>query len=354
LVGVGAILVYSASAVRSYDQGGVSEAYLVRHLISIALGLVGMTCALRIPLERWSRHAYLLLGITLLLLVALFVPRVGHRVNGAVRWIPLGLFNFQPAELAKLSVVVYLAHSMAKKREKLRSFSIGFLPHMLVTGIVVMLVLLQPDFGTALIIFATLGLMLFVAGARISYLVLALLLALPVGVHYVSHHPHAWARLLVFLNPEAYRSNIGYQVWESILSFGSGGPFGLGLGEGREKLYFLPEAHTDFIFSVIGEELGFLGALLVIGLFGVLVASGLRVAARAKTRFAIFLAFGISAWFGVQAATNMAVVMALIPTKGLTLPLVSFGGSSMLVTLTAIGILLRITAEERARTAMGP
>ncbi|MFO0726878.1 MAG: putative lipid II flippase FtsW [Myxococcota bacterium] len=349
LVGLGVVMVYSASAVRAYGAGGGSgSSFLFRHLFSIAVGLTGMFAALRIPTEKWSRYAYPLLAVSFLMLCLVFVPGIGRRINGAVRWINLGFMGFQPGELAKLAVVVYLAHSLAKKRERVASFSIGFVPHVLVTSAMVLLILIQPDFGTSVIIFATLGLMMFVAGTRIGYLLIAMVLALPVGFIYVHLKPHAFQRLVVFLDPEAYKSTTGYQIWESLVSFGSGGPFGVGLGQGHQKLYFLPEAHSDFVFAVVGEELGFFGVVLVLGLFAVLIGRALIIARRASVRFSMFLAFGIAAWLGCQALINMMVVVALVPTKGLTLPFVSFGGSSMIIGLTAIGVLLRLTAEERA------
>lgn len=353
LVGIGIVMVYSASAVRAFGSGGESSSFLMRHLFSVALGMLGLTAALRIPTEKWSRYAYPLLLLSFLMLCAVFVPGLGRRVNGAVRWLNLGFMGFQPGELAKLAVVVYLAHSLAKKRERVAIFSVGFVPHVLVTSAMVLLILVQPDFGTSVIIFATLGLMMFVAGTRIGYLLIAMVLAIPVGFIYVRLKPHAFQRLIVFLDPEAYKSNIGYQIWESLVSFGSGGPFGLGLGQGHQKLYFLPEAHSDFVFAVVGEELGFVGVLLVVSLFVVLIGRALTIARKASVRFSMFLAFGIAAWLGCQALINMMVVVALVPTKGLTLPFVSFGGSSMIVGLTAIGVLLRVTAEERALAGSG-
>lgn len=346
LLALGTILVFSASAVRAYGESGGFGAYLTRHVVSIGIGLVGLSVAVRIPVEKWSRVAYPLLAVTLLLLCLVYVPGIGRRVNGAVRWLAFGPVRFQPAELAKLAVVVYLAHSLAKKREKVRSFSVGFLPHVGVAGVVVLLIIGQPDFGTSAIIFAVLGAMMFLAGTKIGYLLASLLAAMPLALVYVASRPHAMARLTVFLNPEAHKTDIGYQIWESLVSFGSGGPAGMGLGAGRQKLYFLPEAHTDFIFAVVGEELGFFGAVVVLALFAVLVGRGLRLAFAARYRFQMFLAFGISTWIAVQALTNMAVVVALVPTKGLTLPLLSYGGSSQIVMLTAIGILLRISAEQ--------
>lgn len=347
LLAIGIVVVYSASAVRAYEATGSSVGYLVKHLVSIGLGLTGMAVAMRIPLEKWSRYAYPMLALSLLMLLALFVPGLGVRVNGAVRWVNLGFMRFQPGELAKLAVCVYLAHSLAKKRDQVTSFSIGFLPHVIVVSVLVLLVLIQPDFGTAAILFTILGLTMFVAGTKIGYLLIVGVAAIPVGAIYVLTHPHASRRLTAFLDPEGNRFAAGYQVWESLVSFGSGGAFGAGLGQGHQKLYFLPEAHTDFVFAVIGEELGFAGVLLVGGLFAVLIGRALYIAARAKTRFSTFLSFGIAAWLGCQAMVNMMVVVALVPTKGLTLPFVSFGGSSMVMTLIALGVLLRVDSEER-------
>ncbi|MBI4819726.1 MAG: putative lipid II flippase FtsW [Deltaproteobacteria bacterium] len=345
LLAVGTVMVYSATAVRSVESTGSSTGYLIRHVVSIAIGLVGMFVMIRIPTERWSKWTYPILVGTLLLLIAVFIPGVGRRVNGALRWISLGPVRIQPGELSKLAVIIYLSHSLAKKRDQVKTFSVGFLPHVLVCSTLVAFVIAQPDFGTSMIVMTILGLMLFVAGTKIGYLVLGVVLAIPAGYTYVASHPHAWARLLVFLDPEAYRSDIGYQVWESLVAFGSGGATGVGLGAGRQKLYFLPESHTDFVFAVVGEELGFVGACFVFLAFAVLIGRGMRVAVRSSCRFPMYLAFGITSWFGIQALTNMSVVTALVPTKGLTLPFVSYGGSSMISVLVALGVLLRCSAE---------
>lgn len=350
LLAIGAVIVFSASSVRAMTESGSASAYLTRHLGSIALGALVCAICMRVPVETWSRLAYPLLLLSVCLLILVYIPGFGRRVNGALRWIQAGPLSFQPGELAKLAVIVYLAHSLAKKREKVSSFSIGFLPHVIVTSAIVALILVQPDLGTSAVIYGTLGVMMFVAGTRIGYLVLAVVAALPVGYHYVATRPHAWARLLVFLNPEQYKQDIGYQVWESIISFGSGGAFGIGLGQGAGKLHFLPESHTDFIFAVIGQELGFAGAGLVLVLFGVIVGRGLWIASKMPCRFPMFITFGIASWLGLQALVNMAVVVALLPTKGLTLPFVSYGRSSIVVAMVALGILLRASAELRTQS----
>ena len=352
LLSVGVVLVYSASAVRSAQAGGHAAALLTQHLLSVVLGLGALTVVLRIKIDDWARWAYPLLFMTVILLAAVWVPGLGRRVHGAQRWLQLGPVGFQPAEFAKLAVVLYLARSLAKKREKVSTFSVGFVPHVLVTSCIVGLILVQPDIGTSGIVFVVLGLMLFVAGTRIAYLILSVVAAVPVVAAYVMMHRHAADRLLAFMAPEAHKHDIGYQVWESLVAFGSGGPWGLGLGDGRQKL-FLPAAHTDFIFAVIGQELGFIGVFVVVGAFAVLVGRGLWLAARLPSRFAMFMTFGLCTWLGLQAIINMAVVMALVPTKGLTLPLVSFGRSSLVVSMVAVAMVLRASAEYRAQQVEG-
>lgn len=352
LLSVGIVIVYSASAVRAAQAGGNSAIYLTHHLVSVAVGLMALGLVLRIRVDAWSRWAYPLLGLTFVLLLAVWVPGLGRRVHGAQRWLAGGPFGFQPAELAKLTVVLYLAQSLAKKRDKVSTFSVGFVPHVLVTGALVGLIIVQPDIGTSAIVFGVLGLMLFVAGARLAYLVFASLIATPVIAWYVMTHRHASDRLLAFWAPEEHKRDISYQVWESLVAFGSGGPFGLGLGDGQQKL-FLPAAHTDFIFAVIGQELGFVGVVVVMGAFAVLVGRGLVLATRLPNRFAMFVTFGLSAWLGLQTVINMAVVMSLVPTKGLTLPFVSYGRSSLIVSMVAVGIVLRASAEFRAQRAEG-
>lgn len=348
LLGLGTVIVYSASAVRAEEAGGDPGAYLFRHLLAIIVGFAALAVTMRIPVDAWSRLSTPLLVATVLLLVLVFVPGMGRKVNGAVRWVALGPLSLQPAEIAKLAVAVYLANVLAKKREQVSEFSVGFLPPVAIVGGVAILVLLQPDFGTAAVLVSMLGLMLFVAGTRIAYLVFAVGAAVPFVLHYIVTRPHARARIEAFLDPEAYRADIGYQAWESLVSFGSGGVLGLGLGQGNQKLFFLPESHTDFIFSVIGQELGFLGVVGVVLAFGVLIGRTFMTARNLPCRFPMFLVFGIGAWIGLQALVHMGVAVALLPTKGLTLPLVSFGRSSLVVTMAALGIVLRASAEQRA------
>jgi len=347
LVGLGVVVVYGASAIRSAESGLGEGHYLVRQLSAVALGVVALSLTRRIPVDAWSRLAYPLLILTLALLIAVWVPGVGRTANGAQRWIAVGGLSFQPSELAKMSVVLYLAHSLAKKREQVSTFSIGFVPHLVVVGLVAGLVLVQPDLGTALVIATTAGAMLFVAGTRIGYLAGGFVLLVPVVLHYIATRPHALDRMLAFLHPEAHRAGVGYQAWESLVAFGSGGVFGVGLGAGSNKLFFLPEGHTDFVFAVVGQELGFVGAAAVIVAFVILLGRSFGVARNLPCRFPMFLVFGIAIWLGLQAAMHVAVTLALLPTKGITLPFLSFGRSSMVVSLAALGIMLRASAEAR-------
>lgn len=354
LLVVGVAAVYSGSAVLAAERFGGSGFFLVRHLSSIALGLVLLAGVVRVPLERWSALAYPLLILTFVLLLLTASTPLGQAANGATRWFKLGPLRIQPAELAKLAVVLYLAHALAKNRERVSLLRVGFLPHVIVVSVLVALLLEQPDLGTSAVIYGTLGAMLFVAGARTAYLVLAVLAAVPVLFVYIERYPHAWKRIQVFLAPESDPRGAGYHVYQSLVAFGSGGPVGVGLGEGTQKLFFLPEPHTDFIYATIGQELGFLGAAAVLLAFSILVGRGLIVANRLPCRFPMFLTCGMAVWLGIQAAIHMGVAVALLPTKGLTLPLVSFGRSSMVVALVAVGVLLRASAEERAHREAGP
>jgi cell division protein FtsW len=344
LVGFGLVMVYSASAVYAGAELGDPFFYAKRQLLHSGLGLAALWLGWRFGYRRLVRWGYPLLLATGLLLVAVLIPGLGTRVGGSSRWLRLGLMNFQPAELAKVAFVVYLACSLTRKKEQIQAFSVGFLPHMLVSGSLLILLLLQPDFGTAATLTMLLFFLLFVAGTRLSYLAVSALAALPMAYMLVTGSDYRMRRLLAFMDPWADRYNVGYQITESLMSFGSGGATGAGLGEGKHKLFFLPAAHTDFIFSQVGEELGFVGAATLMTVFGVVVWRGVRAAWRAPDLFGTYLAFGLTALIGMQALINMGVVTGLLPTKGLTLPFVSYGGSSMICMMLAVGLLLDISA----------
>ncbi len=343
LCAVGLVMVYSASAVTAKAATGDPFFYLKRQAVAFGLGVLALAGALRMGYRRLAPLAYPLLVLALICLALVLVPGVGTSAGGARRWIRFPGASFQPAELAKLAFVVYLAHSLSKKREKVRVFSIGFLPHCAVAVILVGFLMLEPDFGSSVTLGLLLFALLFAAGARISWLVGSLLAALPVAYLAVARSPYRLKRILAFLDPWAHRHDIGYQIAESLMSIGSGGLTGLGLGDGRQKLFFLPEAHTDFIFSIIGEELGLLGATLVIALYAVIVWRGIRAAFNAADAFGAYLALGLTCVVGFGACVNLGVAMGVLPTKGLTLPFVSYGGTSLIGSMFAAGILLSIS-----------
>ncbi|MBK9516417.1 MAG: putative lipid II flippase FtsW [Anaeromyxobacter sp.] len=341
----GAVMVYSASAIQASRQHGDEFFFLKRQAVAFGLGFAGLVLALQVGYRRMAAWAYPLLVFSLLMLVLVLVPGIGKVAGGARRWINLGLINFQPAELAKVVLVLYLAHSLSRKREKVRLFSIGFLPHLLVTGLMVVLCLLERDMGTGVIMLLVLFTMLFAAGARLSYLVGAVLLALPIGWKLITGTPYRMERWLAYLDPWGHREGAGFQLVESLLGIGNGGWTGQGLGQGKGKLFYLPAAHTDFIAAVIAEEAGLLGIAVLLLLYGVLVWRGLRASLRAAEPFGAYLALGLTTLFGAQALVNLAVVFGLLPTKGLTLPLVSYGGSSLMTLLLAAGVLLSVSGD---------
>jgi len=354
LVALGLVMVYSASAVTAAEKLGNGLYFLERQLIAAGVGLVAMAAAVRLGYRKLARLAFPMLLVSIVLLVLVLIPGVGATVGGAKRWLRLPGISVQPAEIAKFTWVVYLAYSLAKKREKVATFSVGFLPHLLLAGLLVGLCMGEPDFGSSVELLVLLFILLFAAGTKLSYLVGSVLLALPMAWAAVAHSPYRWARIRAFLDPWAHRHDIGYQVAQSLISVGSGGLFGVGLGESKQKLFFLPEAHTDFIFSIIGEELGLLGALLTIALYAVVVWRGTRAALRASETFGTYLGLGLTALLGVQAAVNMSVAMGMLPTKGLTLPFVSYGGCSLVVSMAAAGVLLSLSAASAPLRNPGP
>ncbi len=356
LVGFGLVMVYSASAITAQDRLGDSFYFLKRQAIAAGLGLVAMAVAMRLGYRRMARLAYPLLFLSVILLVVVLLPGVGTVVGGAKRWLRVPGLSLQPAEVAKVAWVIYLAYSLAKKREKVRSFSVGFVPHLGVAALLVALCMAEPDFGSSVALLFLMFVMLFAAGAKLSYLLGAVLAAIPFAWAAIASSPYRMKRITAFLDPWANRQGSGYQVAESLMSIGSGGVTGLGLGDGRQKLFYLPEAHTDFIFSIIGEELGLIGVALLMALYGVIVWRGVRAALGAAEPFGTYLGLGLTSLVAFQALVNMAVAMGLVPTKGLTLPFISYGGSSLVMLMGAAGLLLSIsgTVEGGKRRARAP
>lgn len=347
LVTVSIVMVFNTSYFFAGERFGDPMHVFRKHLVSIALGVAVAFAASRLRSSTYERLAYPALAIVVLMLIAVLIPGVGLVRGGARRWIGFGFMNLQPSEMAKLVAVLYLAHSMVRKGTRLDTFSLGVLPHLIVVGVLAALVVVEPDFGTAALLGVTLFAMLFAGGVRWWHLGLPVLPIVPLAIYAISSSPYRLRRVMVFLDPWEHPRDAGFQLVQSFLAFGSGGLFGAGLGESKQKMFYLPEAHTDFIFSVIGEELGLVGALVIVGLFALLAIRGLRVALRHPTTFGQLVAFGVTTTLVLQAGINMAVVLGLLPTKGLALPFVSYGGSAMIGAMAAVGVLLALSREAR-------
>jgi cell division protein FtsW len=345
LLVLGLIAVYSASSHLASHRLGDSYFYLKRQALFCIFGLGLMWLAKKIPCSFYSKLVYPLLLVSFGLLAVVFVQGVGTTVGGASRWIRISVLTFQPAELAKFALAVYMAYSMSKKGANMRSFSKGLLPHLLIAGAFMVLIVLQPDLGTAVIIGCWALLLLFVGGVRIIQIGSVLLLSVPVVFFLIWNAEYRLKRLWAFLNPWEDPQGIGFQIIHSFLAFGSGGPLGVGLGDSKQKLFYLPEPHTDFILSIVAEELGLLGIATTIVLFTIIIMRGIKIALNARDLYSSYLAFGLTCLIGLQVLVNMGVVMGLLPTKGLTLPLISYGGSSLIVTLISIGVLLNISSK---------
>ncbi len=348
LLGIGTVEIYSATAAESLTHYGDSAHYLERQLGYALVGGLALWFGSRLDYRRLRDWTYPLLLVAMLLLGAALAM---HARNGAKRWIPLGPLTFQPVEIAKLALVSYLACSLGRKADGVKTFTIGFVPHLVVCGMMMALLLKQPDLGSSVVLGATTLGMLFMAGTRVSYIMLAILGAAPVAYHLVIGTPWRMQRFLAYFNPEAFGNKEGYQFLQARLAIGSGGLTGAGLGGGHQALGYMPESHNDFILAPIGEELGWLGIAAVLALFALLVWRGIRAALGARDVFGGYLAFGITLLFGVQALFNVGVVLGVVPNKGITLPLVSYGGSSLVITMFLVGLLLNVGRRPERRAS---
>ncbi len=352
LLALGLVMVASASMnIAERDFGGAWH-YTIRQALFIGMGLALALVVTQIPMSLWQRQGPLLLIASFVMLIVVLIPGIGKEVNGAQRWLNLGIINLQVSELVKLFVVIYLAGYLVRRIEEVRATVWGFIKPMAMLGLLSVLLLVQPDFGaTAVMMAAALG-MMFLAGVRLwQYGVLVLVVGGAMAVLAVTS-PYRMQRLTTFLNPWAdeYVNAGGYQLAQALIAIGRGEIWGVGLGSGMQKLFYLPEAHTDFIFSVLAEELGLIGSLLVLGLFTFIFVRAFLIARQAERcdmQFGAYVAYGLALWFGLQAYINMGVNMGVLPTKGLTLPLMSYGGSSMIVSCLAMALLLRIDYEVR-------
>ncbi len=343
LVGLGFVMLYSSSAVMASQKLG-SPTYLVTNqLQKFALGVMLLFLGLKLDYRWYKRLIYPIFLVAVISLILVAIPGIGVVQNGARRWFSLGGMSFQPAEIAKIAAVMYLAYSVEKKGARMAGFMSGVVPHALMIGGLVGLLMLQPDFGSSMILIVLMSLMVFVSGTRWRNILAVLASVATFAGLAILAQPYRVKRVLAFLDPWASRQTTGYQISESLIAIGSGGLSGKGLGNGTGKLGYVPELWNDFIGTIIAEELGLFGVLLVVGLFAALIWRGLRIALSCDDQFGAYLAFGLTALFGIQASANLCVVTGLLPNKGLTLPFVSFGGSSLIIALFAIGILLNIS-----------
>ncbi|MBD3640876.1 MAG: putative lipid II flippase FtsW [Marinobacter sp.] len=347
LLVVGVVMISSASMDMATETMGNSYHYVIRQLLFAALGCVMALVAVNVPVAWWERSGWLLLGLGLLVLVLVLTP-MGRTVNGSTRWIPFGLFNVQVSEVAKLCLIAYLAGYVVRRRDELLNTWPGFLKPLVVLGVASVLLVIQPDFGATVVLVTAAAGMIFLSGVRLTRFVPLIAILVALGSVLVLTQPYRLKRVVSYLDPWKDQFDSGYQLTQSLIAFGRGEWAGVGLGNSIQKLFYLPEAHTDFIFAIIAEEFGLLGSLLVLALFTVLVVSGFVIARRAEKAampFGACFAYGLTLLIGLQAGINMAVSTGLLPTKGLTLPLVSYGGSSLMITCVCIGVLARIEME---------
>jgi cell division protein FtsW len=344
---IGIVMISSASMDMAVETMGNGYHYVIRQLMFAVMGSMLALVAVNVPVAWWERSGWLLLGIGLLVLVLVLTP-LGRTVNGSTRWIPFGLFNVQVSEVAKLCLIAYLAGYVVRRRDELLNTWPGFLKPLAVLGVASVLLVIQPDFGATVVLVTAAAGMIFLSGVRLSRFVPLIATLVVIGVVLILTQPYRLKRVVSYLDPWKDQFDTGYQLTQSLIAFGRGEWAGVGLGNSIQKLFFLPEAHTDFIFAIIAEEFGLLGSLLVLGLFTVLVVTGFVIARRAEKAdmpFGACFAYGITLLIGLQAGINMAVSTGLLPTKGLTLPLVSYGGSSLMISCVCIGILARVEME---------
>ncbi|MDE2027596.1 MAG: putative lipid II flippase FtsW [Candidatus Omnitrophica bacterium] len=346
LICFGIIMIYSASCVNAMQTFGDSMYFLKRHLLFLTLGLVASFFIMRMDYRRIQPFARPLIGLCVLLLIFVLIPHIGNESYGARRWFKLGVFHFQPSELAKLALIIYTADFLHRKQHLVRSFRYGFLPPLIVMGILCALTVKQPDLGTTVEMAVVTLTMLFLGGARLWHLGLVFGSAVPVLVYLIVKEPYRMARIIAFLDPWQDSQGIGFQLTQSQIALGSGGLFGVGLGHSKQKLFYLPAAHTDFILSIIGEELGLIGTLTVITLFCLFIWQGTRIVRQTNNAFGYFLGMGIVMMLGLQAMVNVGVSIGAFPTKGLPLPFISYGGSALIFHLAAIALLLNISKVE--------
>ncbi len=354
---IGYIMVTSSSLHLGEKMQNNSLHYPVRQLIHIVAGLITAVGITFVPMKIWEKSGSWMFIAGLGLLVIVLIPGVGIRVNGSMRWISLAGLRIQVSEIIKFISVVYMAAYVTKNQQHVQQAAYGLVRPLMLFSAACFLLLMEPDFGSAVVILAIAMGIMYLSGARLWQFLILIAVVILLGALLVYFSPYRWARVTGFINPWADAQNTGFQLVQALISFGRGEIFGVGLGSGIQKLFYLPEAHTDFLFSVIAEELGLLGVLVIIGLFTLLIWHTFALATRAELaneRFSAFVAYGLGIWFGFQAFINMGVNMGILPTKGLTLPLMSYGGGSMITMCAAMALLFRINSEITEKMKSSP
>jgi cell division protein FtsW len=343
LICFGIIMIYSSSSIYAWDKLGDTAFFLKRQIMYVLLGFIFSLLVMSLDYRKLREFSRPLLLVALVLLLFLLIPGVAREIAGAKRWFRLFGYSFQPSEFAKIAIIFYMADFLSRRSNRLNNFFLGFLPAMVVLGLFILAILMQPDLGTAVAITVIVFVMLFVAGVRLAHLFSIILLALPAFYFLIARVPYRMMRIKAFLNPWIDPKGSGFQIIQSQLALGSGGILGVGLGQSKQKLFYLPAAHTDFIFSIIGEELGFLGTAAVAVLFIIFIWLAWRIMKNAPDNFGKLLSLGLITMIGFEAIVNMGVSTASLPTKGLPLPFISYGGSSLIFNMVSVGILLNIS-----------
>jgi len=342
LTGIGIVMIYSASSEIALKKFGNDYYFFQKQALFAGLGLLALMICRYLPYKFFRSAVYVIVALAIVLLVAVLIKGIGFSAGGATRWLHIKGFSFQPSELARFAMIIYLAYSLSKKKDRIEDLYIGFLPHVGVFCLFAGLIFMQPDFGSIVILAVITWIMMFAGGVRLLHLFSSMFLVMIFGSFLMLDAEYRIKRWTTFLDPWQYPTGEGYQIIHSLMAFGTGGLWGTGVGKGYQKLFYLPEPHTDFIFSVIGEELGLCGVLVILVLYLIILWRGISIAMNTKDRFASFLATGLTASIGLQVCVNMGVTLGLLPTKGLTLPFLSYGGTSLLFNMISIGILMNI------------
>ena len=342
LIAIGVIMIYSSTSIFALERYQDGFFFLKRHMAFLLFGVLLAFLAMSFDYRKLSVISKPFLAVSLFLLVLVLIPGIGREVSGAQRWFKFKFISFQPSELANLALIIYTADFISRKENYIRTFWKGFLPPMAVLGAAAILILMQPDLGTTVSIGVVIVIMLFVSGVRLSYLLSLFLVSLPALYILIFSVPYRRARIMAFLNPWLDPKGSGFQIIQSQIALGSGGIFGIGLGNSKQKLFYLPAAHTDYIFSIIGEEMGLLGTIGLIILFMLFIQQGLKIIRNAPDKFGYFLSLGLVLMFCLNTVINIGVSCGLLPTKGLPLPFISYGGSSLMFDMVSVGILLNI------------